>query len=214
MHRGRVMLQTIKQYPKRRIARRPTSSLQSFTKRTFDIVVSIAALLIFSPLVLLISLSIRIESPGPVLYRHKRYSANNAKFEVFEFRTQLVNREKPSEQALDDIQSMTRLGRILCSSGMSKLPRLINVLSGELSIVGTHLFNNVPGKPFPSLDLWQVKPGLVTCAHANEDEHEIVDTITNIPRAIDCDLFYIANSSFLFDMKILVRTVLSKTTYL
>jgi lipopolysaccharide/colanic/teichoic acid biosynthesis glycosyltransferase len=208
------MLQTIKQYPERRIVQRPISSLQSFNKRTFDIVVAIAGLLIFSPLILLISLGIMIESPGPVLYRYKRYSANNAKFEVFEFRTMLVNREKPSEHAPDDIQCITRFGRILCSSGMSKLPRLIDVLCGELSIVGTHLFTNAPGKLFPSLDLRRVKPGLITCAHVSEHEREIVDTITNIDRCIESDRFYIENRSFLFDMKILLRTLLSRTTYL
>lgn len=208
------MLQTIKRYPHRRIVRRPISSLQSFNKRTFDIVVAVAGLLIFSPLVLLISLGIRIESPGPVLHRHKRYSANNTKFEVFEFRTALVIRERPSEHAPDDVECITRIGRILCSSGMSKLPRLIGVLCGELSIVGTHLFTNAPGKLLPSLDLRQVKPGLVTCTHANEREREIADMITNIDRCIESDRFYIENRSFLFDMKILLRTLVSRKTYL
>jgi lipopolysaccharide/colanic/teichoic acid biosynthesis glycosyltransferase len=208
------MLQTIKQYPKRRIVRRPISSLPSLCKRTFDIVVAIAGLLLFSPLILLISLWIRIESPGPVLYRHKRYGANNARFEVFEFRTTLVNREKRSEHTSDDIQCVTSFGRILCSSGMSKLPQLINVLRGELSIVGTHIFTNAPGKPFPSLDLWQAKPGLVTWAPANENRREIGDAITDVDRCMDCDRFYVENCSFLFDMKFLLRTLLSKTTYL
>jgi lipopolysaccharide/colanic/teichoic acid biosynthesis glycosyltransferase len=208
------MSQTIKQYPKPRTLRRAISSVQYLNKRTFDIIVATAGLLIFSPLILLISLWIRIESPGPVLCRHKRYSANNARFEVFEFRTALVNREKPSRHTPDDIQGVTRFGRILCSSGMSQLPRLINVLCGDLSIVGIHLFTNAPGEPFRSLDLGQVKPGLITCAYASEDKREIVDTITNLHRRIDCDRSYIENSSFLFDMKILLRTVLSKTTYL
>jgi len=208
------MLQTIDQYPKRRVVRRPISSIQSFNKRAFDIVVAIAGLLIFSPLILLISFRVKIESPGPVLCRYKRYSADNAELEVFEFRTTVVNREKPSEHRPDDIQYITRFGRILRSSGMSKLPSLISVLCGELSIVGTHLFTKAPGKPFPSLDLRQVKPGLVTWAHASEDQREIADTITNIDRCLDCDRFYIEKSSFLFDMKILLRALLSKTTYL
>ena len=179
------MLQTIKQYPEPRIVRQPIPSLRSFNKRTFDIVVAIAGLLIFSPLILLISLGIRIESPEPVLCRRKRCNANNAEVEVFEFQTTLVDPEKPSEHTPGDIQCITRVGRILCSSGMSKLPRLINVLCGELSIVGTHLFTNAPGKPFPSVDLRQVKPGLLTSGHANADQHEIMDTITNVDWCFD-----------------------------
>ena len=208
------MLQTIKQYPKHRIVRRPISSLQSLNKRMFDIVVAIAGLLMLSPLILLISLLVRIESPGPVVCRHKRYGANNAEFEVFEFRTTLVNREKPSEHKPDEIQCITRFGQILSSSGMSKLPRLISVLCGELSIVGTHQFTNAPGRPFPSLDLRQVKPGLVTWSPGNEYQRGIEDAITDIDRCIDYDRVYIENSSFLFDVNILLRTLLSKATYL
>jgi lipopolysaccharide/colanic/teichoic acid biosynthesis glycosyltransferase len=208
-----VMLQTIKQYPKRRIMQRPIFSLQSFNKRTFDIVIAIAGLLMFSPLILLISLWISIESPGPVLCRHKRYSVNNAEFKVLEFRTTLVDREKPSEHRPDD-SGFTRFGQILRSSGMSKIPCLISVLCGELSIVGIHLFATAPSKAFPSLDLQQIKPGLVTWAHANEHQREIVGTITNIDCCIDSDRFYIENSSFLFDMKLLLRALLSKRIYL
>jgi lipopolysaccharide/colanic/teichoic acid biosynthesis glycosyltransferase len=206
------MSQTIKPYLTHRIVRRPISSLQSFNKRTFDIVVAIAGLLTFSPLILLISLWVRIECPGPVLCRHKRYSANNEEFEVFEFRTTLVNREKSSEYRPDKNQCVTRFGEILRFSGMSKLPCLINVLCGELSIVGIRLFTNPPGKPFPSLDLHPVRPGLVTWAPANGDQREIGDA--DIDRCIECDRFYIENSSFLFDQKILLRAILSKTTYL
>ena len=83
-----------------------------------------------------------------------------------------------------------------------------------MSIVGIHLFATAPGEALPLLDLNQIKPGLVTWAHANEHQREIGDMITDIDRCIDDDRFYIENSSFLFDMKLLLRTLLSKTTYL
>jgi lipopolysaccharide/colanic/teichoic acid biosynthesis glycosyltransferase len=214
LHRGLVVLQTRKYRPEQRIVRRSISSLQSFNKRTFDIVVAIAGLLILSPLILLISLGIRIESPGPVLCRHKRYSANNVEFEIFEFRTRLVDqREKTSEHRPEGIQYITRFGQILRRSGMNKLPQLISVLCGEMSIVGTHLFTNAPGKPSPSLDLHEVRPGLVTWAHADDDQCDIADTAKSI-ESIDCDRDYIENCSFFFDMNILLHTLLSKSTYL
>ena len=209
------MLQTSKYRPERRIIRRSISSLQSFNKRTFDIVVAIAGLLILSPLILLISLGIMIESPGPILYRHKRYSANSAEFQIFQFRTTLVDRgEKTSKHRPDEVQRITRFGQILRRSGMDKLPQLIGVLCGEMSIVGTHLFTNAPGKPFPSLDLHEVKPGLVTLQHANDDQCQITDTAMSIDRCIDCDRYYIEKCSFFYDMEILFHTLLSKTTYL
>jgi len=79
-----------------------------------------------------------------------------------------------------------------------------------MSIVGTHLFTNAPGKPSPSVDLHEVKPGLVTLQHANDDQYEIADTAMSI----DCDRYYMENCSFFFDMEILFHTLLSKATYL
>jgi lipopolysaccharide/colanic/teichoic acid biosynthesis glycosyltransferase len=204
------MLQTSKYRPELRIVRRSISSRQSFEKRTFDIVVAIAGLLILSPLILLISLGIRIESAGPILCRHKRYNASSAEFEIFQFRTTF----DPSKHRPDEIQRITGFGQILRRSGIDKIPQLISVLCGEMSIVGTHLFTNAPGKSFLLLDLPEAKPGLVTLQHANGDQCQIADTAMSIDRCIDCDRYYIENCSFFFDMEILFHTLLSKTTYL
>jgi lipopolysaccharide/colanic/teichoic acid biosynthesis glycosyltransferase len=209
------MLHTSKYRLERRIMRRSISSLQSFNKRTFDIVVAIAALVILSPLILLISLGIRVESPGPILCRHRRYNANSAEVEIFQFRTTLVDRrEKTSKHRPGEVQRITRLGQILRRSGTDKLAQLISVLCGQMSIVGTHLFTNAPGKPFHSLDLHEVKPGLVTLQHANDDPCQIADTAISIDRCIDCDRYYMEKGSFFFDIKMLFHTLLSRTTYL
>jgi lipopolysaccharide/colanic/teichoic acid biosynthesis glycosyltransferase len=207
------MFQIGKYRSERRIIRRSISSFQSFSKRGFDILIAIAGLLLLSPLISLISLGIRIESPGPALCRHKRYSSNNVEFEIFEFRTSLVQRGKTCSHGLDEIQYITGFGQILRRSGMNKLPQLMNVLRGEMSIVGTHLFTNAPGRPFPPLDLHEVRPGLVTCAHDHDEQCRIAGTARSIDRRINCDRYYIENSSFFFDMKVLLHTLLSKTTY-
>ncbi len=208
------MLQTSKYRPERRIMRRSISSFQASNKRTFDIVVAIAGLVILSPLILLISLGIRVESPGPILCRHRRYNADSVEFDIFQFRTTLVDQqEKTSKHRLDEVQRITRFGQILRRSGMDKLPQLMSVLCGEMSIVGTHLFTNAPGKSFHSLDLHEVKPGLVTLRHANDDPCQIADTAMSIDRCIECDRYYMKKCSFFFDIEILFHTVLSKTTY-
>ncbi len=205
------MLQTSKYRSELRIVRRSISSRQSFEKRMFDIVVAIAGLLILSPLILPISLGIRIESAGSILCRHKRYNANSTEFEIFQFRTAFVD---PSKHRPDEIQRITGFGQILRRSGMDKLPQLISVLCGEMSIVGTHLFTNAPGKPFLLLDLHEAKPGLVSLQHANGDRCQIADAPMSSDRCIDCDLYYVENRSFFLDMEILFHTFLSKTTYL
>jgi lipopolysaccharide/colanic/teichoic acid biosynthesis glycosyltransferase len=134
-------------------------------------------------------------------------------FEIFEFRTSFLDqREKTCNHDIDEIQCITGVGHILRRSGMNKLPQLMNVLRGEMSIVGTHLFTNAPGKPLPPLDLHEMRPGLVTCAH-DDDQCRIVGTAKSIDRCINCDRYYIENFSFFFDIKILLHTLLSRTTY-
>jgi O-antigen biosynthesis protein WbqP len=188
---------------------------RSANKRVFDILVAIGGLLILSPLICLTSLMIVIDSLGPVLCRLKRYSADNTEFEIFEFRTWPVDQqEKATEHRANQLQCITRVGRILRQSGIDALPQLISVLCGEMSIVGTHMFMNAPGKRLPSLDMSGARPGLVTCAYAGDDQSEIVDATMSIDRYIDCDRYYLEKRSFFFDMKLLFRALLSKKTYL
>jgi lipopolysaccharide/colanic/teichoic acid biosynthesis glycosyltransferase len=189
--------------------------IRSVSKRAFDVVVATASLLLLSPLILVISFWIATDSAGPILCRRKRYSSNNVELEIFEFRTTLVDqRRKTSEHGLHEVQCITGAGHVLRRSGMNKLPQLMNVLRGEMSIVGTHLFTTALSKPFPLLDLYEIRPGLVTWAHASEDQYETADAAESICRCISCDRYYVENSSFFFDMKILFHTLLSKATYL
>ena len=139
-------------------------------------IVASASLLLLSPLILLISLCIKIASSGPILCRHKRYNANNIEFEIFEFRTTPVDkRDKASNRRSDDMLYVTGFGQVLSDSGLNKIPMLINVLRGEMSIVGSNLIADSPGKCFPPLDLHDVRPGLVSWAHANDDQGEGTD---------------------------------------
>src|SRR5215510_8558077 len=125
------MLQLGKYRPEQRTTPSSTSFSQSPIKRGFDVVVATAGLLLLSPLILVISLGIKIDSSGPILCRNKRYNSNNMEFDTFEFRTTFVDqREKTSNRKRDDMQFTTGFGQILCRSGLNKLPILINVLKG------------------------------------------------------------------------------------
>ncbi len=187
------------------------SPFQEIIKRGFDIAFAIAGLLLLSPLMLLISLGIKSESPGPIVCRHKRYGLNNAAFEVFEFRTTLARQE---EETFNRVWSATRFGQLLRRSGMDKIPQLVNVLRGEMSIVGPHPFATAPGMVFHLPQLHKVRPGLFSWAQVNHDQVETANSAKSLDRRIEYDRYYLENRSFSFDMKILLLTLLSKETYL
>src|SRR5712675_908146 len=195
----------------RRRVRGTMSPSQEIIKRGFDIAFAIAGLVLLSPLMLLISLGIKSESPGPIVCRHKRYGLNNAAFEVFEFRTTLARQE---EETFNRIWSATRFGQLLRRSGMYKIPKLVNVLRGEMLIVGPHPFATAPGMVFHLPQLHKMRPVLFSWAQVNHDQVETANSARSLDRRIECDRYYLENRSFSFDMKILLLTLLSKETYL
>jgi lipopolysaccharide/colanic/teichoic acid biosynthesis glycosyltransferase len=199
----------------RRRVRGTMSPFQEIIKRGFDIAFAIAGLVLLSPLVLLISLGIKSESPGPIVYRHKRYGLNNAAFEVFEFRTTLAGQEEKTFNYIPNkIQYVTRFGQLLRRSGMDKIPQLMNVLRGEMSIVGPRPFATAPAMVFHLPELHKVRPGLVSWAQVNDDLGETANSAKSLDRRIEYDRYYLENRSFLFDMRILLLTLLSQRTYL
>jgi lipopolysaccharide/colanic/teichoic acid biosynthesis glycosyltransferase len=199
----------------RRRVRGTMSLFQEIIKRGFDIAFAIAGLVLLSPLMLLISLGIKSESPGPIVCRHMRYGLNSAAFEVFEFRTTLAGQEEKTFNYIPNkIQYVTRFGQLLRRSGMDKIPQLMNVLRGEMSIVGPRPFATAPAMVFHIPELDKVRPGLVSWAQVNDDLGETANSAKSLDRRIEYDRYYLENRSFLFDMRILLLTLLSQRTYL
>jgi len=199
----------------RRRVRDTMSRSQEIIKRGFDIAFATAGLLLLSPLILLISFGIKSESPGPIVYRHRRYGLNNAAFEVFEFRTTLAGQEEKTFTHIPNkTRYATRFGQLLRRSGMDKIPQLVNVVRGEMSIVGPHPFATAPGLVchFPQLN--KVRPGLFSWAQVNDDQGETENSAESLDRRIEYDRYYLENRSFSFDMKILLLTLFSHKTYL
>ena len=199
----------------RRRVRDTMSRFQEIIKRGFDIAFATAGLLLLSPLILLISFGIKSESPGPIVCRHRRYGLNNAAFEVFEFRTILAGQEEKTFTHIPNkTRYATRFGQLLRRSGIDKIPQLVNVVRGEMSIVGPHPFATAPGMVchLPQLD--KVRPGLFSWAQVNDDQGETENSAKSLDRRIEYDRYYLENRSFSFDMKILLLTLLSQRTYL
>jgi lipopolysaccharide/colanic/teichoic acid biosynthesis glycosyltransferase len=184
------------------------SLFQEFIKRGFDIAFAIVGLLLLSPLMILVFLAIKSESPGPIVYRHRRYGLDNTALDLFEFRTTFARQEE------EIFTHSTRFGRLLRRSGMDKIPQLVNVLRGEMSIVGPHPFAAAPGTVFHVPELHKVRPGLVSWAQVNDDLGETPDSAKSFDRRIEYDRYYLENRSFLFDMRILLLALLSHRTYL
>jgi exopolysaccharide biosynthesis polyprenyl glycosylphosphotransferase len=195
---------------------KPLEEAAVILKRLEDIVIAVLCLLITFPLMLVIALSIKLDSPGPVFFRQKRLGANNAQFDLLKFRSMFVEQTDPLGEQLTRAHDprITRVGRLLRRTSLDELPQLINVLRGHMSLVGPRphaLAASAAGIPY-ALAITEypirhrVKPGITGWAQVNGWRGETT-TIDQIRRRVEHDLYYIENWSLTFDFLILGRTV-------
>lgn len=184
-------------------------------KRLFDIVFSAAALIVAAPLMLLIALLIQISSPGPVFYKADRAGKDFQKFQIFKFRSMRVNRDRAPEITTRDDPRIYPLGKILRKSKLDELPQLINVLRGEMSIVGPRPEDYSLAIRFFTGDyreVLSVRPGLTSPASLLDYTHG--ETVSSTEEYMDrfffqkrmMDLQYIKNQSIAWDIRIIVKT--------
>lgn len=177
-------------------------------KRTFDIVVSLICLILFSPLMLAICIAIKLEDHGPVIYKQERVTLNGRKFDILKFRSMIVDAEKDNNSipATDEDPRITKVGKIIRACRIDELPQLINILKGDMSVVGPRpertehvekYTNEIPEWPLRN----KVKGGLTGYA-------QIYGKYNTAPLdKLRLDLMYIENYSFLLDIKIILMTV-------
>ena len=194
---------------------RPLSPWGWFVKAVFDRVVAALLLVLFAPVMAAVALAIRLESPGPVLFRQKRYGFNNELIEVWKFRSMYVDKcdANASKLVTKDDPRVTRVGRFIRKTSLDELPQLFNVLKGELSLVGPRphatqakagdkLYEQVVDGYFAR---HKVKPGITGWAQINGWRGE-TDTEEKIRMRVKYDLEYINNWSIWFDIYILLKT--------
>jgi Undecaprenyl-phosphate glucose phosphotransferase len=182
-------------------------------KRMEDLVISGLLLALLSPLLLLIALAIKLDSRGPVIFKQRRHGFNNEVFEVYKFRSMTVADCGATGivQATRHDKRVTRLGALLRRSSLDELPQLLNVLLGNMSIVGPRPhavqhnieYGSVISEYFARHN---VKPGITGWAQVNGLRGE-TDTLDKMHRRVDYDLEYIERWSLSFDLKILLKTV-------
>lgn len=188
----------------------PLSSLSNrFVKRTMDIVLGVLALILFSPIMLIAVIGVKISSRGPVIYRQKRIGLHNKEFEMYKFRSMEVQTDggDAKKWTTSNDPRVTKFGKFIRKTSIDELPQIINVLKGDMSLVGPR-----PERPF-YVDKFkeeiprymikhQVRPGMTGWAQVNGYRGD-----TSIRKRIECDLYYIENWSLIFDIKILFRTI-------
>lgn len=186
----------------------PVGGIGGITKRLLDLLGALVATLIFLPVMLAIAIAVRMSSPGPVIFRQRRVSIGGEEFNLYKFRTmQCVQDEANPTWTQRDDPRITRIGAFLRRTSLDELPQLLNVIKGEMSLVG-------PRPERPELiaqfrDDWRgymlrqhVKAGMTGWAQVNGLRGD-----TSLRKRLQYDLFYIKNWSVLFDVRILLLTI-------
>ena len=174
-------------------------------KRIFDLLAALGLIVTFAPLFLLVVLAVRLTSNGPVLFRTQRVGKGNKLFTMYKFRTMQLDTPQVATHLLKEPdQFLTPIGKLLRRTSLDELPQLINVLSGEMSLVGPRpaLFNQddlIALRTAGGVD--QLTPGVTGWAQVNGRDE------LPIPEKVNLDEWYMRNRSFWLDLKILGMTV-------
>ncbi len=198
-----------------------TSKLYAITKRTIDIVGAIIGLVLTSPLFLIISIFYLFgDSKGPIFFKQVRVGKNGKRFYIYKFRSMIVNAEEKLKADKELYEKylrnnyklephedprITKLGRFLRKTSLDEIPQLINVLKGEMSLVGPRPVVVEELREYGNRvnEFLSVKPG-ITGYWAVSGRSSV-----DYPERVDLELFYVYNQSLLFDLKIIIKTVIT-----
>jgi len=197
------------------IVEKPFKGFRALLKWAEDIILASLLLVFCAPLMIFIAILIKIDSRGPILFKQERFGLNKEVIKVIKFRTMQVDRADASgaERTVRDDPRVTRIGRVLRPLSLDELPQLINVLRGEMSLVGPrphavkmkvggHLYGDAV-EQYPHRH--RVKPGITGWAQVNGLRGE-VDTLEKARARVAHDLYYIEHWSPWLDLKILMKT--------
>lgn len=185
-----------------------TNTMNWVVKRLVDIVGALVAIVLFSPIMIVSAILIKLTSPGPIVFSQERVGLHNKTFKMYKFRTMRVQDEKEEKKAwtVKDDPRVTGIGRILRRTSMDEVPQFFNILKGDMSLIGPR-----PERPFfvekykeeipRYMVKHQVRPGLTGWAQVNGYRGD-----SSIRKRIDHDIYYIENWSIAFDIKIIFLT--------
>ncbi|NDW05472.1 undecaprenyl-phosphate glucose phosphotransferase [Jiella pacifica] len=198
---------------------RPLADWDGIAKRCLDIVAATVAIVLLSPVMIAAALAVRLDSPGPVIFRQKRHGFNNQAVEIFKFRSLYHAMSDPEARQIvtKNDKRVTRVGAFIRKSSIDELPQLFNVLRGDLSLVGPrpHAIHAKSSRDETFTEIvdgyfgrHKVKPGITGWAQIHGWRGEI-DEPEKLVKRFEYDLYYIENWSLLLDLYILAMTPLS-----
>jgi putative colanic acid biosynthesis UDP-glucose lipid carrier transferase len=191
----------------------PFTGFNGLVKRTSDVVLSALILLLLLPLMLLLAIGVKLSSPGPVIFKQRRYGLDGKEIHVYKFRSMTVCDDgEVVKQATKDDARITRFGAFIRKTSLDELPQFVNVLQGRMSIVGPRphavAHNEIYRKAIKGYMIrHKVKPGITGWAQVNgcRGETEIID---KMEKRIEYDIEYLRNWSLSLDFWIIIKTAL------
>ena len=190
----------------------PFYGFNGVVKRISDFVLAGLILLLISPLMLAIAIGVKLSSPGPVLFKQRRYGLDGKRIVIYKFRSMTVAEDGDMvRQATRNDSRVTRFGAFLRRSSLDELPQFINVLQGRMSVVGPRphavAHNEMYRKVIRGYMIrHKVKPGVTGLAQVNGWRGE-TETVEKMKARIDCDLAYLRNWSLFLDLRIILKTL-------
>ncbi|HMS65519.1 MAG TPA: undecaprenyl-phosphate glucose phosphotransferase [Ignavibacteria bacterium] len=206
---SRLKIEEVDGIPFMKLKSFPMNVWNRTLKRIFDIIVSSFLLLILSPVMIIIAILVKLTSKGPLFYKQERVGLDNQKFMMLKFRSMKVDSEiKGPQMTTRDDDRYTPLGKILRKYSLDELPQFLNVLIGNMSIVGPRperefFINTMKDSVQKYLERHRVKCGITGWAQVNG----LRGTNTSMQTRIDYDIYYIENWSIAFDIKIIFKTI-------
>jgi len=207
---GYVKLGTLYSTPLIEISNNPMDASLKNTKRVFDIFASLIAIIVLSPIYLFVGLGVKLSSKGPIFYLQERIGKNGKPFKIIKFRSMYIDAEKHGPALSSDNDSrITSWGKFLRKTRLDEIPQFLNVLIGNMSIVGPrperkyYIDRIVPHAPY-YLNLLKVKPGITSLG---EVKYGYAENVEEMIDRMKYDITYLQNISLYLDFKILILTV-------
>lgn len=207
---GAAMIDEVSDQPLIHITEHKMSDTELCIKRAFDIVVSVAMLILLSPLYLILTLLVWYSSKGPVFYRQERIGLHGLPFEIIKFRTMCVHAESETPQlSADNDPRITKVGKWMRKYRLDELPQFWNILRGDMSIVGPrperrYFINQIEEKAPYYCMIYKIRPGLTSWGPIKVG---YTDTLDKMIRRLNYDIVYIENMSLTLDIKIMFHTI-------